>query len=296
MNAASARRAIKFMREQYTHLDTQIVQDGNMHPDLFIRDVFVQELIDMVNNRQEEDPPIIGKIEFQFRNEGKQMIPVEVREYNEETSSFLLVNEEKNVHVYRPRIYIEMEQDSKTELKGAMAQTIKHRAESFQYLRVARLIQNELLQRYAHIELTEDTRERIYNRIGLDLLRNRRRTVMKVILQVEALYVYAVLQSTVSSQRDDPFIKNMLLNFKIASDSPALAIEKQRHKEKKDLPGIMSFKMSAVRQDLDKNSGFLTNPNFIKLPGENKRLAEDAVGDNKLFVAPFDVIALVANA
>lgn len=54
--------------------------------------------------------------------------------------------------------------------------------------------------------------------------------------------------------------------------------------------------MSAVRQDLDRNSGFLTNANFIKLPGSNRKLTEDAVGDNKLFVAPFDVFELVANS
>lgn len=87
----------------------------------------------------------------------------------------------------------------------------------------------------------------------------------------------------------------MLLNFKVASDSPALEIEKQRHKEKKDLQGIKSFKMSAVKQDLDKNSGFLTNESFIKLPGLNKKLVEDAVGSSKLFQAPFDVFALIAN-
>lgn len=121
------------------------------------------------------------------------------------------------------------------------------RAESFQYLRVARLIQNELLKRYGHIELTEDVREKILKNIGLDLLKNRRRTVMKVILQVEALYVFSILRSTLSSQRDDPFIKNMLLNFKIAIDSPALEIEKQRYKERKDLVGIDAFKMSAVK-------------------------------------------------
>ena len=165
-----------------------------------------------------------------------------------------------------------------------------------QYLRVARLIQNELLKRYPHISLTEETREKIYRRIGLDLARNRRRTVMKVILQVEALYVYAVLQSTLSSQRDDPFIKNMLLNFKIAADSPALRIEKQRSKEKKDLQGIMAFKMSAVKHDLDRNSGFLTREKFISMPGKNKGIVEDAVGKNKLFCAPFDVIELVAHS
>lgn len=196
----------------------------------------------------------------------------------------------------RPRIYIELDEDKDTELNGAMAQTILMRAESFQYLRVARLIQNELLKRYGHVELTEDVREKIYRKIGLDLSRNRRRTVMKVILQVEALYVFAILRSTLSSQRDDPFIKNMLLNFKIAMDSPALEIEKQRHKERKDLAGIEAFKMSAVKQDLDRNSGFLMNANFIKLPGQNRKLAEDAVGDSKLFEAPFNVLDLVMNS
>ena len=49
---------------------------------------------------------------------------------------------------------------------------------------------------------------------------------MKVVLQVEALYVYAVLKSTLSSQRDDPFIKSMLLNFKVDLDSTALEIMK----------------------------------------------------------------------
>jgi len=49
---------------------------------------------------------------------------------------------------------------------------------------------------------------------------------MKVILQVEALFVFAILRSTLSSQRDDPFIKNMLLNFKVNMDSPALEVER----------------------------------------------------------------------
>ena len=148
----------------------------------------------------------------------------------------------------RPRIYIDLDDDKDdNNFKEAISQTITLRAESFQFLRVARLIQNELLKRYAHIRLTEETREKIFNNIGLDLTRNRHRTVMKVVLQVEALYVYAVLRSTLSSQRDDPFIKNMLLNFKVASDSPALEITKQPHKEKSELQGIKHFKMSAVR-------------------------------------------------
>ena len=207
------------------------------------------------------------------------------------------MNEERKVNTMRPRIYINLEEDkTNVELNGAMSHTVKLRAESLQYLRVARLIQNELLKRYGHIKLTEEMREKIYRKIGLDLTRNRKRTVNKVVMQVEAQYVFAVLKSTLSSQRDDPFIKNMLLNFKVTSDSPALEIEKQNHKEKKDLKGIENFKINKVRIDLDHNSGFLTNPQFIQLPGQNRKLAEECVGDNKLFQAPFDIFALVANS
>ena len=62
MNANAARRAIKFMREQYTHLDTQIVQDGNLHPDLFINHEYVQNLIDKLRDVGKLDPQILGSI------------------------------------------------------------------------------------------------------------------------------------------------------------------------------------------------------------------------------------------
>jgi hypothetical protein len=83
--------------------------------------------------------------------------------------------------------------------------------------------------------LPEPVRLAIYKLINLDLNKSTKKSVHKAILQVEALYVYSVLKSVVSSQRDDPFVKNMMLNFKVASDSPALTIYKQPVKDKKDL-------------------------------------------------------------
>lgn len=64
-------------------------------------------------------------------NRNRETIPIEVVGYDENTSSFVLNNSEKNVHTMRPRIYIELEEDKNTELKGAMEETIKLRAESF---------------------------------------------------------------------------------------------------------------------------------------------------------------------
>ena len=72
----------------------------------------------------------------------------------------------------------------------------------------------------------------------------------KAILQIEALYVYSILKATVSSQRDDPFIKNMLINFKVAVDSPALEIENQTYRDKRQMKGLASFKIQAIRTEL----------------------------------------------
>jgi hypothetical protein len=91
--------------------------------------------------------------------------------------------------------------------------------------------------------LPEPVRLAIFKYVNLDLNKSTKKSVHKAILQVEALYVYSILKATVSSQRDDPFIKNMMLNFKVATDSPALEIYKQPVKDKKDMKGIRSFKI-----------------------------------------------------
>ena len=44
MSVQYVRRAIKFMREQFTHLDSQVIQDSNLHADLFIDLHLVRDL------------------------------------------------------------------------------------------------------------------------------------------------------------------------------------------------------------------------------------------------------------
>ena len=161
-----------------------------------------------------------------------------------------------------------------------MKQIVHLRTEAQQFLRVTRLILYELLKRYSQISLPEPVRLNIYKKITLDLNKSTPKSVHKAILQVEALYVYAILKSTVSSQRDDPFIKDMMINFKVASDSPALEIEKQSYKEKKDLQGIKSFKIQAVRTELNKNATTIMNPKYIELPKRNYALTMNAIGNN----------------
>lgn len=143
----------------------------------------------------------------------------------------------------RSRIYILLDTDHQQDQSALMKQVVRLKTEAQQHLRLMRLIQNEMLKRYSYIELPEHIRAAIYKNVNLDFNKSTRKTVHKAILQVEALYVYSILKGTISSQRDDPFVKNMLINFKVASDSPALAIEKQPYKEKSELKGIRSFKI-----------------------------------------------------
>lgn len=125
--------------------------------------------------------------------------------------------------------------------------------------------------------------------------RMTRKTIQTAILQAEALYVYSIFKATVSSQRDDPFIKNMLINFKIASDSPALELDKSNHKEKSDLPGIEGFKFLAVKKGLQNSVSFLMNSRFIHLPKQSYQLTLDTFGNFKLFQTPIDAALVIAH-
>jgi len=43
-----------------------------------------------------------------------------------------------------------------------------------------------------------------------------------MIIQVEALYVFSILKSLLYSQINDPFIKGMLVKYRVPLDSPAI--------------------------------------------------------------------------
>jgi len=60
--------------------------------------------------------------------------------------------------------------------------------------------------------MAPDLRRRILKLVG-DINQYDRVLIERSVIQIEALYVYALLKSTLSSQRNDPFVKNMLINF-----------------------------------------------------------------------------------
>ena len=85
-------------------------------------------------------------------------------------------------------------------------------------------------------------------------------------MQIEALYIFAILKSTISSQRKDPWVRKLLKTFKIDEDSPALDYPKTDHKEKEHLPGIEEYNMKGIKVELNHNSLLLMDEKYIKMP------------------------------
>jgi len=96
------------------------------------------------------------------------------------------------------------------------------------------------------------------------------------------------------SQRNDPFIKGLLLKYKVPLNSPALTYFNPKHKEKGDLQGIEDYNMKGIKVELDHNSLLLMDEKYIKLPQFLNSLTLRTIGAQKLFRYPFDINLLLA--
>lgn len=107
-------------------------------------------------------------------------------------------------------------------------------------------------------------RQRVINKVCINLNTYDPVRVQSMIIQIEALFVFAIMKSTLSSQRDDPFVKKMLLDYKIAIDSPALDIKIENNSvEKDELDDCDKFNMHAIKLELDHNSLLLMDKKYI---------------------------------
>jgi hypothetical protein len=124
-----------------------------------------------------------------------------------------------------------------------------------------------MISRYSDLAMLESTKSNILKKVG-EINKFNRIVVEKVVLQIEALYVFAILKSTLSSQRYDPYIKNMLINFKVDVESPALIIEEQPLKLKGENlhDGILAFRFDAIKNELSKSAISVSNGKYMQLP------------------------------
>jgi hypothetical protein len=73
------------------------------------------------------------------------------------------------------------------------------KAESLHYLRLHRLIIDQMLKRYNYLELKDDTLRKIQSKLHIDLFLQNPDSVRKLILQIEALYVFSILKAVLQS-------------------------------------------------------------------------------------------------
>lgn len=163
-------------------------------------------------------------------------------------------NAEMNIKTWRSRLYVCLKEDKTQELEAHRQEVMRRKADTLQYLRLHRLINDEMTKRYNYLRLSNGVLQKIQGKLALDLRRYSPDSVRKIILQIEGLYVFAVLKSTLSSQRTDPFIKGLLLKYKVSPDSPALGYFKPQHREKSHLQGISDYNMKGIKVELDHNS------------------------------------------
>jgi len=240
--------------------------------------------------RMPDDKGIHGRTIYCFKDGIFRDIEIRILSYDRDQKKFHVRNDKLNIDLMRERPLFTLTQATedtgildKMENETMRLNSTKERHEAKQYLRVAKLIQNELLQRYDYIGMEEAVRQKIMNRLAIDLTRYPKRSVRKMVLQVEALFIFAILKSMLSSQRNDPFIRNMFFNFRIACDSPALELRKQPIVVKADLPGISQFKMAGARDELENNSLIFSNVKYISMPKALQTTTWNAVGEHKLF-------------
>ena len=152
-----------------------------------------------------------------------------------------------------------------------------------------------MLKRYSFLRLPNPMLEKVQKRIAISLVAYHPDLVRKLILQVEALFVFAILKATLYSQKHDPFIKGLLVEYKVPLDSKALTYFRPANKEKTHLPGIEEYNMKGTKVELDHNSLLLMEEKYIRMPIFLYQITKETIGKYNLFCQPFDVEVLLGQ-
>jgi hypothetical protein len=103
------------------------------------------------------------------------------------------------VFTWRSRLFLRVKGESIETIQALKKTVLKWRAFSKQHLRVHRLISEQMLKRYSYLKLPDKILENIQQKIYISLLEFDPDSVRKLIIQIEALFVFAILKSTLNS-------------------------------------------------------------------------------------------------
>ena len=208
MNFVDSKIAIDFSRHHLTHLDPVAFRDDNLPLELFLDydrwiKGFAKDIKEMkVATELAEDRDRVGidaTTDYFFKDGSRKPIPVKVQDFDPFKARFIVRNAELGVETWRSRLFVRRDDDKRDELEAHKVEVMQRKAETLHYLRLHRLVSEEMTKRYTYLRLSNSVLEKIQRRIYVDLFQYDPDSVRKVILQIEALYVFAILKSTLCS-------------------------------------------------------------------------------------------------
>jgi hypothetical protein len=111
--------------------------------------------------------------------------------------------------------------------------------------------------------------------------------IRRLFLQIEALYVFSILKSTITSQVGrDTWVRKVLRDHEIPLDAPALTYFVPPVRGKSSYgPELASFDIREVKQSLCTSSLLLTRPSFLQLQSRLSTIFHDTLAHVPLFLA-----------
>ena len=88
----------------------------------------------------------------------------------------------QNISTWRTRLYVRLQDDNREVLSNQKLDTFTWKEESLHYLRIHRLINDELLNRFSYLKLSNELVTNIQKRIYINMLNYNPDIVRKLIL------------------------------------------------------------------------------------------------------------------
>lgn len=83
---------------------------------------------------------------------------------------------------WRSRLFIRREDDKREDLDAHKKVAMQRKAEALHFLRLQRLINDEMTKRYSYLRLSNEVLKKIQDRIHVDLFKYNPDSVRKIIL------------------------------------------------------------------------------------------------------------------
>lgn len=191
MRFGDCKVAIDFARHHLTHLDPCVFRDDHVPPELFLDydgwiKPFAKEVWQLRQQNEMREPHqwrgLPATTHWSRPGKMNQVIDVEVVDYDPVTARFLVKNDELGLEAWRSRLYLIREEDRGGELEAARGLCIQLRKESLHYLRVQRLVTNDLAKRFSYLRLPNEALQSIQQKLGVDLYKHNPDNVRKIIV------------------------------------------------------------------------------------------------------------------